>query len=185
MILRKWLLPALCVAVGAVAFTAGFLVRPEKQTSQRPLQESASKEALSTLLNAQFDDHEGKPHSFSRWKGKILVINFWATWCAPCREEMPYFSQISEKYASKGVQFVGISNDTPETVRLFAQQHGVSYPLLIGGAQIVALSMDLGNRQSGLPFTLILDRNGEPLLARTGRLPEAELDGLLKGAATP
>lgn len=183
--LRRWILPSLFVAIGSVAFTAGLLIRPEKQNSQRQPQELVSKEALSTLLNAQFDDYDGKSYPFSRWKGKILVINFWATWCAPCREEMPYFSRIGAKFAVKGVQFVGISTDTPETVRFFAQQLGISYPLLIGGPQIIALSTELGNRQSGLPFTLILNRNGEPLLTRTGRLPEAELESFLRNAATP
>ena len=183
--LRRAMILALCILIGVAAFTAGLLVRPGKRVSQPLPQEVVSKQALSTLFDAQFNDYEGKPRPFAQWKGNILVINFWATWCAPCREEMPYFSRISEKYAAKGVQFVGISTDTPETVRLFAQQHGVSYPLLIGGPQIVALSTELGNRQSVLPFTLILDRNGEPLLTRTGRLPEAELDSFLKSAATP
>ena len=182
---RRWMLPSLCLAIAAVAFTAGLLIRPEKQNPQRQPQALVSKEALSTLLNTQFNDYDGKSHPFSQWKGKVLVINFWATWCAPCREEMPYFSRIGAKYAVNGIQFIGISTDTPETVRRFAQQHGVSYPLLIGGPQIIALSTELGNRQSGLPFTLILDRNGEPLLTRTGRLPEAELENFLKSAATP
>ncbi len=182
--LRRGMIPVLCGLVGVAAFTAGLLIRPDNRISQPPVQDLVSKPALSALFDSQFNDYDGKPHPFSRWEGKILVINFWATWCAPCRDEIPYFSRISEKYAEKGVQFIGISTDAPDTVRLFAQQHSVSYPLLIGGPQIVALSTELGNRQSGLPFTLILGRNREPLLARTGRLPEAELDSLLKGTTT-
>lgn len=183
--LRRAMIPALCVLIGVAAFTTGFLVRPGKRVSQPPPPEVVSKQALSALLDAQFNDYEGKPQPLAQWKGKILVINFWATWCAPCREEMPYFSRINEQYAGQGVQFVGISTDAADTVRLFARQHKVSYPLLIGGPQIVALSTELGNRQSGLPFTLILGRNREPLLARTGRLPESELESFLRRAATP
>ncbi len=185
MTLGKGTIAALCALVGAAAFTAGFLARPEKRVSPPPAQDFASKRTLSGLFDLQFNDYGGTPYPFSQWKGKILVINFWATWCAPCREEMPYFSRLSKEYAGKGVQFVGISADPPDTIRLFAKQHGVAYPLLVGGPQTVAMSIDLGNRQSGLPYTLILGRNGEPLLARTGRLPEAELERLLKSAAAP
>ena len=183
--LRRWVIPALCGLIGVAAFSAGLLMRPEKRLSQPPAQDFVSKQALSALFDVEFNDYRGKPHPFSQWKGKILVVNFWATWCAPCREEMPYFSRISEKYAEKGVQFVGISADAPDTVRRFAQQLDVSYPLLFGGPQTVDLSIDLGNRQSGLPYTVILGRNREPLLTRTGRLPEAELESLLKGAIAP
>ncbi len=183
MTLGKGTIAALCALIGVVAFTAGFLVRPEKRVSQAPAQEFVSKRALSALFGLQFNDYGGTAYPFSQWKGKILVINFWATWCAPCREEMPYFSRLSKEYAGKGVQFVGISADAPDTIRLFAEQHRVFYPLLVGGPQTVAMSIDLGNRQSGLPYTLILGRNGELLLARTGRLPEAELENLLKSTA--
>ena len=81
--------------------------------------------------------------------------------------------------AEKGVQFVGLSTDTAETIRLFATNHRISYPLLVGGSHLISLTAELGNRQSGLPFTLILDLNREPLLIRTGRLGEAELESVL------
>ena len=92
---------------------------------------------------------------------------------------MPYFSRLSEQYAEKGVQFVGLSTDTAETIRLFATNHRISYPLLVGDPHLISLTAELGNRQSGLPFTLILDLNREPLLIRTGRLGEAELESVL------
>ena len=175
---------AISCLIGMAVFAAAFIVRSGRQATPAPTTDFVSQRALSTLLDGQLNDYEGKPQAFSQWKDKILVINFWATWCAPCREEMPYFSRISENYAAKGVQFVGISTDTPSTVRLFAQQHGVSYPLLIGGPQVIALSTELGNTQSGLPFTLILGRNREALLTRTGRLAAVELENVLHGTIT-
>lgn len=176
MIGRKSLIIALCCATGIGALTAQLVFRSAKT----PLTgELTSQTALSTLLDHSFTDHNEKPFKLSQWSEKILVINFWATWCPPCREEMPYFSRISEQYAEKGVQFVGLSTDTAETIRLFATNHRISYPLLVGGSHLISLTAELGNRQSGLPFTLILDLNREPLLIRTGRLGEAELESVL------
>ena len=176
MIGRKSLIIALCCATGIGALTAQLVFRSAKT----PLTgELTSQTALSTLLDHSFTDHNEKPFKLSQWSEKILVINFWATWCPPCREEMPYFSRLSEQYAEKGVQFVGLSTDTAETIRLFATNHRISYPLLVGGSHLISLTAELGNRQSGLPFTLILDLNREPLLIQTGRLGEAELESVL------
>lgn len=176
MIGRKSLIIALCCATGIGALTAQLVFRSAKT----PLTgELLSQTALPALLDHSFADYNEKPFKLSQWSEKILVINFWATWCPPCREEMPYFSRLSEQYAEKGVQFVGLSTDTAETIRLFASNHRISYPLLVGGPHLISLTAELGNRQSGLPFTLILDLNREPLLIRTGRLGEAELESVL------
>ena len=179
MIERKGLVIALCCAIGAAGLTVQLVFRSTKTPQAR---EFTSQKALFTLLDHSFTDYNDKPFKLSQWPEKILVINFWATWCPPCREEMPYFSRISEQYAQKGVQFVGLSTDTAETIRLFASNHHISYPLLVGGPHLIPLIAELGNRQSALPFTLILDLNREPLLIRTGRLGEAELESVLHRA---
>ena len=179
MIERKGLVIALCCAIGAAGLTVQLVFRSAKNPQAR---EFTSQKALSTLLDHSFTDYNDKPFKLSQWSEKILVINFWATWCPPCREEMPYFSRISEQYAQKGVQFVGLSTDTAETIRLFASNHRISYPLLVGGPHLIPLIAELGNRQSALPFTLILDLNREPLLIRTGRLCKAELESVLHRA---
>ena len=176
---RRWQIPALCGVVAASAFVAAMLFWPQKPVPPRRAPATASMQALSRLHDLQLNDYQGKSQPFSQWKGKILVINFWAAWCAPCREEMPYFSRISRDYAEKGVQFVGISSDSAATVRGFADREKISYPLLVGGQHTLELSAALGNSQSGLPFTAIVGRNGEPLLAHTGRLSESELESLL------
>ena len=137
---------------------------------------------LRSFLSSEFNDHRGRRQPMSQWKGRILVVNFWASWCAPCREEMPYFSRLHQKYAAQGVQFLGISTDPPDAVAAFTAKFAVSYPLLIGGPGTIELARSLGNQPDGLPYTLILGRNGEPLLTRTGRLPESELEALLEAA---
>lgn len=161
----------------AAAVPAGGSAAPA--TTVQPI----SAATLRGFLDGDLNDHRGRRQPLSQWKGKILVVNFWAGWCQPCREEMPYFSRLNEKYAAQGVQFLGISTDPPEAVAAFAAAHPVSYPLLIAGPGAIELSKALGNRPGGLPYTLILGRAGEPLLTRTGRLPETELERLLEAAA--
>jgi thiol-disulfide isomerase/thioredoxin len=106
-------------------------------------------------------DPEGKDQSLAQWKGKILVVNFWATWCAPCREEMPMFMRLQDAQRAKGVQFVGIAVDNVDKVRQYASDLKLNYPTLIGGFGAMELSKTLGNSVMALPFTVIVDRSGK------------------------
>ena len=168
---RRSLLTGTAVLLLAAA-SSTFLLTTKK--------ESESRQAIDRLFATTLADVRGQPQAVAQWRGKILVVNFWATWCPPCREEMPYFSRLQSDYAAQGVQFVGIAVDSAEAVRHFAAREQISYPLLVGGQGIVELSAELGNHAAGLPFTLILDPNGEPIATRTGRLAEAELEDLLR-----
>ncbi|MBS0355041.1 MAG: TlpA family protein disulfide reductase [Proteobacteria bacterium] len=132
--------------------------------------------ALSKLLALDLPDAKGTQQPFSTWKGKVLVVNFWATWCPPCRKEIPAFSALSRKYAGKGVQFVGISIDTAKNVTGFQAKQVVDYPLVIGDPSLVQLTEELGNSAQGLPFTLVIDRSGSISLIKLGELSEQELD---------
>lgn len=134
---------------------------------------------IARLFAARFDDSSGKAQSIAQWRGKTLVINFWASWCAPCREEMPSFSRLHAKYAANGVQFVGIALDTADNVSRFSEQQAISYPLLIGGEVGSELAQQLGNASLALPYTVVLDAAGSVKLARLGRIREDELDALL------
>lgn len=130
----------------------------------------------STAITAlTLPDTTGANQSMSQWRGKILVVNFWATWCPPCREEMPAFSRLAEKHAANGVQFVGISIDTLNNVLDFQKRTPVSYPLLIGTMETVQNTIPLGNNAQALPFTAIFDRSGVLHSVKLGRLAEAEL----------
>ncbi|QDX82083.1 hypothetical protein B9N43_13005 [Denitratisoma sp. DHT3] len=134
-----------------------------------------SRDALPRLMAAPLTDLAGQHRTLAEWRGKVLVINLWATWCTPCKEEMPAFSKIQQQTAGNGVQFVGIAIDTAEAVKAFSAQYPVAYPLLLGDSELSALSKELGNSIQGLPFTLILDRTGQPVANRLGRWPEDDL----------
>ena len=135
--------------------------------------------AAASLLASRLDDAKGGPQSFAQWRGKTLVVNFWATWCPPCREEMPAFSRLQRLHADKGVQFVGIALDSAESVRSFSESYPVSYPLLVGGARGVELAGLFGNTTLSLPYTVVLARDGAIRLRRLGLVSESELDRLL------
>jgi thiol-disulfide isomerase/thioredoxin len=103
-------------------------------------------------------------------------VNYWATWCLPCREEMPGFSRLQDKYHDKGVQFVGISIDTADKIVEFQKTTPVTYPLLIGDMTVMENSAKLGNSRQALPFTAVFDREGRLVATKLGRLSEPELD---------
>ena len=136
--------------------------------------------APSAILAATFADPAGNRQSLGQFEGKVVVLNFWATWCAPCREEMPAFVRAERRWAGRGVQFVGIANEDPRRVARFGRDMGVDYPLWVGGEEVGEFSRRLGNRLGALPYTVILDGTGVPKRAKVGAYSEPELEAALE-----
>jgi thiol-disulfide isomerase/thioredoxin len=170
----KWLF-ALVGVLAALAGSALWLAtRPAV-----PTLESASGVSPAAVMAASFRDLEGRPRSLGEFQGKAVVLNFWATWCAPCREEMPAFERLQAKWRGRGVQFVGVSAEDAPRVADFAKRLGVTYPLWVGGDEVSELSRRLGNRMGVLPHTVVLDRRQTIVAARVGAYPEEALDSTL------
>jgi thiol-disulfide isomerase/thioredoxin len=131
------------------------------------------------LLALSLPDTQGTPQSLGQWRGKVLVVNFWATWCGPCREEMPEFIRAQRELGPKGLQFVGIAVDQRDKVVQFAKELDLNYPALIGGYDAVELSKPLGNRLAALPFTVIFDREGRVAHTQLGMLKPAQLRSIV------
>lgn len=129
----------------------------------------------SHVLEATLPDLSGVPQSIANWKGKVLVINFWATWCPPCLEEIPLFVRLQRQMGEQGLQFVGIAIDEREKVRAFARRNAINYPIMIGQLDAIELSRTAGNESGGLPYTLILDRSGRVISQHYGGLTEQKL----------
>jgi len=123
---------------------------------------------------------DDRPETLEQWRGKVLVVNFWATWCAPCREEIPGFIKFQAQYGARGVQFVGIAIDQKEPVGVYAKDIGINYPVLVGGLEGMDFARQVGNRRGVLPFTLVLDRGGRVVATETGLLKPEKLESLLK-----
>ncbi len=176
----------LIIAVSTLAAMAGyFLGKPQSVPLSPPPGAAPTADAPTRLLALTLPDLNGQPQSLAQWKGKVLVINFWATWCPPCREEMPEFSRINTKYALNGVQFVGISIDSADKIAAFQKEMGISYPLLISNLETLDLSSDLGNRAKALPFTVILRPDGSPQQIKLGKYATADLEKTIQSALLP
>ncbi len=140
---------------------------------------SGGKVSGEALLTAAFPDLNGRMQAVSQWRGKVLVVNFWATWCAPCREEIPEFIKLQDKLRDRGLVFVGIAVEPPDNVRDYSKEVGINYPILVGELDAIELSKKAGNVLSGLPFTAILDRNGQIVGTKAGRLTQLELESVV------
>jgi peroxiredoxin len=131
------------------------------------------------ILGLSLPDIDGREQRLDQWKGKVLVVNFWATWCEPCREEMPEFVRSQAASSAKGLQFVGIGIDQPDKIRQFSRELKLNYPSLIGGYGALELSKTFGNQIMALPFTLIIDRSGQVAYAQMGPLKPGKLDAIV------
>jgi thiol-disulfide isomerase/thioredoxin len=139
--------------------------------------------SAAAIQSAPFADPDGTPRMLGQFAGKVVVVNFWATWCTPCREEMPGFVKLQSRWQGRGVQFVGIAQDDPAKVVAFARELGVNYPLWMGGAEVMDLSRRLGNRLGVLPHTVLLDAEGRVIESRIGIFDEATLESRLAAIA--
>jgi len=123
------------------------------------------------------DDLSGKPTSIAKWRDKSLVLNFWATWCAPCRREIPLLKSLAEDWQTRDVAVVGVAVDHRAEVQSFADKFRISYPLLIGEEDALDAAAALGMDSPVFPFTVFTDRRGEVVALFVGELhrPQAEL----------
>jgi len=129
-----------------------------------------------TLPAFTLPDLEGKPRQQDEWQDRVLVVNFWATWCPPCIEEMPRFIELQQQLGSKGVTVVAIAIDDPAEVLDFADVYEINFPILIGDVKGIELSERMGNRFSSLPFTAIYDRKGNSQFAQAGEVSMDQLE---------
>jgi thiol-disulfide isomerase/thioredoxin len=161
-ILAIGLLAILCLGAGAYV-------------GMRQMQPAPDSAAVSRLLAQTMKDAGGQEHALSQWKDKPLVVNFWATWCPPCVEEMPELSALQNEIAPKGVQIIGIGIDSPSNIAEFASKYKIGYPIYTAGIDATALAKQLGNPSGGLPFTVLVARDGSVRKSYLGRLKMEEL----------
>ena len=163
----------LIAAVAAGAAGAGYAVNAWWRAGSRA-------ELAGEVMSARLTGLDGSTRSLDQWRGRVLVVNFWATWCAPCREEIPVFIKLQARHAARGLQFVGIAIDQRDKVEQFARDFAMNYPVLLGGMDMVELSRRAGNRLGALPFTLVMDRTGTIVSVQLGVVKEAKLEPMLE-----
>ena len=135
-------------------------------------------------LEKKFSDLNGDLVSLKKWEAKLTVINFWGTWCPPCKEEMPLLSRLSEKFKSKNVQFIGVALDDLKAIRSFLESDPVAFPILWGASDVSLFMSELGNNFGSLPFTVVIDSQNTILFTQLGEVEEEafskELEKLVK-----
>ncbi|PZO28790.1 MAG: TlpA family protein disulfide reductase [Betaproteobacteria bacterium] len=132
------------------------------------------------LSGYTFDTPQGGSLDLGALKGKEVVLNFWATWCPPCVEEMPELDELYPQLQAQNVELIGIAIDSAGNVQQFLQKTPVNYPIVLAGMTGTELGKALGNQQGGLPFTVILDENGNELLREAGRIQMSTITNALQ-----
>lgn len=156
-----WLLGLVAVLCGALGIYFGL----RKWDAPAP-----SAQAAQQFFTQSLPDINNKQDHMAKWQGKLLLVNFWATWCAPCVEEMPELSSLQKSQEFKNLQIIGIGIDSPGNIQEFARKYQISYPIYVAGMTGVALSKKLGNQQGGLPFTILFGPDGQIKKTYLGRL---------------
>jgi len=137
------------------------------------------------FYTANLIDTVGKKAPLEQYRSKIIVLNFWATWCPPCREEMPELSQLHERYQDKNVVVLGVAIDEPAAVKAYLQTSPVSYPVVLSENESMELATQLGNDQAVLPYTVIIDANGNVIDTFLGRISLDLLEKSLQKITAP
>lgn len=137
------------------------------------------------LIDFTLPGLDGKKHALEEWRGKVIVLNFWATWCPPCREEIPLLIALQKKRAAEGLQVVSVAIDNETAVLRYRQSAGINYPILMGGDEALDLVARYGNRMGSLPFTVIIDRSGLIAVRKLGAFTRQELEDLVEPLMVP
>ena len=157
--------------IGAVAAYAGFYLKRTMPPASG-LIETAGR----CLPDYSLNNLSGQMVNGSEWDGKVVLLNFWAAWCPPCRREIPAFSEVREFYHENGFEVVGVAIDDLDSVKKFlADMKIVEYPQLIGTEDATQLMYELGNTAGGLPFSVLVDRGGTVRFTKSGELKKNAL----------
>jgi len=172
------------IAATAMAGASGFALQrylaSDTDTHSVPVTEIASPIIGKTRPEFAMMDIEGNVRNIKDWDGQVVLLNFWATWCPPCLEEIPGFIEIQQQLDNRGFQIIGVAVDNEENVREFANEMAMNYPILAGEMEAIELSQKYGNSIGGLPFSAIIDKNGKVTHTITGELSKERLLSILK-----
>nr|VFK81329.1 MAG: Peroxiredoxin [Candidatus Kentron sp. SD] len=169
---HKYIITALTIIAISVIFYATSQVKP--QSSQ------INTTGVNTVEDFRMVVIDGNERNLSDWKGKIIILNFWATWCPPCLREIPAMIKMQAKWQQNNIQFIGVSLDDPDKVKQFAQEKGLNYPNFLGTAFHIAISRDLGNETGILPYTVIINPDFKVIYTHSGEITETVLKKALK-----
>lgn len=178
-LLVRWLSAA--VVAGVVAGATGFALYRTVGPSSSDAPAPAASAATIPLSEITFTGLDGHTHRLADWRGKLLLVNFWATWCAPCRVEIPALVAAQKKYGPRGFQVIGPAVDDPAAVRAQLAELGIDYPVMTGTPdEMIRTMAALGNDPGALPFSVLIGADGRILTNQLGAFSAAQLDALIR-----
>lgn len=160
----------LLIVLAGVVVVAGMFVQLIMHTEPSGSERVKTPVNVETLYTASFPDAQDKLQPLSQWRNQVVVVNFWASWCPPCRDEMPELSALQDKYRNRGLVVLGLSTDDANTLRATQKESPQSYHLLAAGDAGMDLAIGLGDQEEVLPFTLVLAKDGSIAASYWGRL---------------
>lgn len=171
--------PTFWIVVLAIAAASTGLYLEHRRLNPPPPQGVTVSDIGELPPPATFLTVDGKPRQLSDWRGKRLLINFWATWCAPCRREMPLLSENAGRYKARNVAILGVAEDTAGSVRAYLAAQPVDYPVVLADSDAPGGSLSFGNTRRVLPYSVLIGEDGRILRRKLGTFSQAELDAWL------
>ena len=182
--MKKLLLPLLGITLAFAAGAGGYMLQQSRQLDTQADVVPVKVKASPAIVGSQrpefsLGDVDGKLRHINEWDGKVVAINFWATWCPPCIKEIPEFVELQERYREDGLQFLGIALQRAEEVTAFMAEYGMNYPVLAGELEVIKIAEEYGNDVGALPYTVIIDRAGRVHYVKKGPLSGEEAESII------
>ncbi|MDH5472879.1 MAG: TlpA family protein disulfide reductase [Gammaproteobacteria bacterium] len=176
---------AILIFVMIIAGVAGFglqrtLINQKNQNLTPELPDAQTNIVGQQRPDFGLKDIEGQMRNINEWDGKVILVNFWATWCPPCKKEIPAFMALQDEYAEQGFQVIGIAIDDEESVKDYVDTMGINYPVMAAELAAMEVSRWYGNRLNALPYSAFINRDGKIIYTRSGELTKAQVEHIIK-----
>ncbi len=170
----------LCIAAAVAGFAVFSRIQQNKLEEQYSVTKTRKAPDDVKRPGFQLTDLDGTLRNINEWDGKVILLNFWATWCPPCRNEIPAFIELQNKYGPSGFQVIGIAIDQMELVQAYSDSMGINYPVMVGESEATEISTQYGNRLGVLPYSVIINRNSMIRFIKRGEVSKDEVEEMIK-----
>ena len=180
--MNKNIATAIALIVLLIAGVTAYQFRSQSQDENlppEPITETVTAASFDTNIDFALPDLDGTMRQLSDWNGKGRLVNFWATWCAPCRREIPLLKKTQEEHGTDGIQVIGIAVDFPEQVVAYAEEAQFNYPILVGQEDAMAAAEASGVDFIGMPFTMVIAPDGELIKTHIGEIVEVHIESIV------